>query len=252
MIVRTEEEYQGILRANDVVGRVLKEMKAQARPGMSTLELDQIGYQLLEQSGAKSAPKVDYDFPGHTCISLNHEACHGIPRADRVLKEGDLVNIDVSAALDGYYGDNGSSFILGEDLQNLQPLVDASLDILLLALQKIKPGIRIAAVGEYIEKLANQRKFKVVKNICGHGIGRRLHEEPTEIPCYRDRYNQERFRKNSVIAVETFISTKAKFVHEAADGWTLLPKDDSFVAQHEHTVIVREKGVEILTASNGF
>lgn len=252
MIVKTEEEYRGIKRANEVVGKVLREMKAQARPGMSTLELDQIGSDLLKKYGANSAPKKDYEFPGYTCISLNHEACHGIPKADRILKQGDLVNIDVSAELGGFYGDNGSSFILGKDQQNLQPLVDASLDILLLALRKIKPGIKIGAIGGYIEKLAKERGFKVVKNICGHGIGRRLHEEPTEIPCYRDHYNQQRFRKDSVIAVETFISTSAKFVHEAADGWTLIPRDDSFVAQHEHTVIVREDGVEILTASNGF
>ncbi|HKK76221.1 MAG TPA: type I methionyl aminopeptidase [Saprospiraceae bacterium] len=252
MIVNTEEEYQGIQQANEAVGKVLREMKLRARPGMSTLELDQIGFELLKQYGARSAPKKDYDFPGHTCISLNQEACHGIPKADRILKEGDLVNIDVSAERNGFYGDNGSSFILGEDHQNLQSLVDASLDILLLALRKIKPGIKIAAIGGYIEKLAKARKFAVVKNICGHGIGRRLHEEPTEIPCYRDRYNKERFRKNSVIAVETFISTKATFVHQASDGWTLQPQDDSYVAQHEHTVIVRDNGVEILTASNGF
>lgn len=252
MIIKTPEEYEGMKRANEVVGIALREMKAQATIGMSTQDLDDIGRAILEQYGAHSAPQKDYNFPGLTCISVNHEVCHGIPAPNRILKEGDLVNIDVSAELDGFYGDNGSSFILGTDHQKLQPLVEASLDILHLALRKIKPGIRIAAVGGFIEKLAKDRGFNVVKNICGHGIGRRLHEEPAEIPCYRDKFNKERFRKNSVVAVETFISTKAKFVHEASDGWTLLPKDDSFVAQHEHTVIVRENGVEILTTSNGF
>ena len=252
MVIKTEEEYKGIKKVNEVVGIALHEMKVQAKVGMSTQELDTLGKTILEQFGAHSAPQKDYDFPGLTCISVNHEVCHGIPKNNKILQEGDLVNIDVSAELNGFYGDNGSSFILGEDQRKLQPLVDASLDILHLALKKIKPGIRISAVGGFIEKLAKDRGFTVVKNICGHGIGRKLHEEPAEIPCYRDRFNRGRFRKNSVIAVETFISTKAKFVHEAADGWTLMPKDDSYVAQHEHTVIVREKGVEILTSSNGF
>lgn len=252
MSIKTEEELAGIRRINEIVGIVLKEMKAYAKIGMSTKELDDYGKQLLEKHGAKSAPKKDYNFPGYTCISINHEACHGIPKANRILKEGDLVNIDVSAELDGYYGDNGSSFILGEDHQQLQPLVDASLEILHEALNKIRPGVRISEIGGTIEKSAKEKGFAVIKNICGHGIGRRLHEEPREIPCYRDRYNKERFRKNSVIAVETFISTKAKFVYEAEDGWTLKPKDNSYVAQHEHTVIVRENGPEILTISNGF
>lgn len=252
MSIKTEEELAGIKRINEIVGLVLKEMKAYAKIGMSTKELDEYGKELLKKHGAKSAPKKDYNFPGYTCISINHEACHGIPHAKRILKDGDLVNIDVSAELNGYYGDNGSSFILGEDHQQLQPLVDASLDILHEALKTIRPGVRISDVGGIIEKSAKQKGFTVIKNICGHGIGRKLHEEPREIPCYRDRYNKERFRKNSVIAVETFISTKAKFVYEAEDGWTLKPQDNSYVAQHEHTVIVRENGPEILTLSNGF
>lgn len=252
MSIQTEEELAGIKKINEIVGTVLKEMKAYAKVGMSTKELDDFGKDLLKKYGARSAPKKDYKFPGHTCISLNHEACHGIPSKQRILKDGDLVNVDVSAELDGYYGDNGSSFILGEDHQQLQPLVDASLEILHEALKTIRPGVRISDVGGVIEKSAKQKGFTVIKNICGHGIGRKLHEEPREIPCYRDRYNKERFSKNSVIAVETFISTKAKFVYEAEDGWTLKPKDNSYVAQHEHTVIVREDGPEILTLSNGF
>ncbi len=252
MSIKTEEELAGIRKANEVVATILKALKAYAKVGMSTKEIDEYAGQLMKKNGAYSAPKRDYDFPGYTCISVNHEACHGIPSRSKILKEGDLVNIDVSAEIDGYYGDNGSSFILGEDINNLQPLVDASLDILHVALKKIRPGVKIADVGGIIEKAAKRRGFAVVKNICGHGIGRKLHEDPREIPCYKDKTNRDRFRKNSVIAVETFISTKAKYVYEAEDGWTLRPKDNSYVAQHEHTVIVRDGQPEILTAANGF
>jgi len=252
MSIKTEEELEGMRKINEIVAQVLKEMKAYTQIGMSTLEIDEFGGKLLAEHGAHSAPQRDYDFPGFTCISVNNEACHGIPKSSRILHQGDLVNIDVSAELNGYYGDNGSSFILGEDTQNLQPLVDASLDILHLAIRKIKPGVRIAEVGGIIEKAAKRRGFAVIKNICGHGIGRRLHEEPREIPCYKDHYNHDRFRRNSVVAVETFISTRAKFVHEADDGWTLMTKDKSFVAQHEHTLIVRDGQAEILTLANGF
>ena len=252
MSIKTEEELEGMRKINEIVAQVLKEMKAYTQIGMSTLEIDEFGGKLLAKHGAHSAPQRDYDFPGFTCISVNNEACHGIPKSSRVLHKGDLVNIDVSAELNGYYGDNGSSFILGEDTQNLQPLVDASLDILHLAIRKIKPGVRRAEVGGIIEKAAKRRGFAVIKNICGHGIGRRLHEEPREIPCYKDHYNHDRFRRNSVVAVETFISTRAKFVHEADDGWTLMTKDKSFVAQHEHTLIVRDGQAEILTLANGF
>ena len=227
-------------------------MREYARIGMSTLELDEYGYSIMRSFGANPAPKKDYNFPGYTCISVNQEVCHGIPSSQKILKEGDLVNIDVSAELNGYYGDNGGSFILGNDLQQLQPLVDASQEILHLAMAEIKDRVRISDVGGFIEREARKRGFQVIKNLCGHGIGRKLHEAPREIPCFRDRFNRERFRKNSVIALETFISTRARLVYETSDGWTMKTRDNkSFVAQHEHTLIVTEGKPVILTKNNG-
>ena len=178
-------------------------------------------------------------------------ACHGIPSESIILKEGDLVNIDVSAELDGFYGDNGGSFVLGEDIHNLSPLVKASQDILKMAMANIKDGVRISNVGGLIEREAKKRGFQVIKNLCGHGIGRKLHEPPTEIANYRDRFNTQRFRKNSVIALETFISTKSKYVHEMEDGWTMKTKDNSYVTQHEHTLVVTDGYPIVLTEENG-
>lgn len=251
MSIQSEEELRGLQAVGEAVAITLKKMKDYARIGMSTLELDEYGASILAEFGAESAPIKDYDFPGHTCISLNQEACHGIPAADRIMQEGDLVNIDVSAALNGYYGDNGSSFILGKDLQNLQPLVDASRDILYLALEKIQHRVRIQDIGGLIEKEAKKRGFKVIRNICGHGIGRRLHEAPEEIACFRDRRNRERFEMNGVIAVETFISTDARYVYEEEDGWTLSTMGKGFVAQQEHTLVVGDGYPTILTSLNG-
>lgn len=237
--------------AGEAVAVTLRKMREFAKVGMSTKELDDYGYEILRSFGANPAPQKDYDFPGYTCISVNHEVCHGIPSETTILQEGDLVNIDVSAELNGFYGDNGSSFILGEDHQNLQPLVDASREILNLAVNKVRSRMKIADLGGFIEREAKKRGYRVVKNICGHGIGRKLHENPREIPCYNDRFNRERFRKNTVIALETFISTRARYVYEAEDGWTLKTKDNSFVAQHEHTLIVKDGKPVILTSANG-
>jgi methionyl aminopeptidase len=140
--------------------------------------------------------------------------------------------------------------VLGKDLNNHNPLVEASRNILYKAIQQIKGGVKIAEMGRFIEIEARKSGFAVIKNLVGHGIGRSLHEEPREIPCFYDRLNQARFKKNSVVAIETFISTKARYAHDKGDGWTLVTKDGSFVAQHEHTIIVTDSRPIVLTESN--
>jgi len=251
MSIESTTDLTGIKNAGQAVAITLKKMREYARPGMSTKELDEYGYSVLQSFGANPAPKKDYNFPGYTCISLNDEICHGIPSDQIILKEGDLVNIDVSAELDGFYGDNGGSFILGEDHQQLQPLVDASQEILKIALSKIKSRVKISDVGGIIEREAKKRGFKVIRNLCGHGTGRKLHEAPEEIPNYKDRFNKGRFRKNSVVALETFISTKSKWAYEMPNGWTLSTKKNGFVAQHEHTIVVTDGYPIVVTKENG-
>ena len=251
MSIKTQIDLERMREVGKAVAITLRKMQLHARPGMSTLELDHYGNDLLQSFGATSAPKKDYGFPGYNCISVNEEACHGIPAASKILQEGDLVNIDVSAELNGYYGDNGSSFVLGEDTHHLSPLVEASRAILKAAIGQIRDGVKIADVGGFIHMQARKRGFNVIKNLCGHGIGRRLHEPPEELPNYRDRFNRGRFRKDSVIALETFISTKADQVFETEDGWSMTARDHSFVAQHEHTLIVTDGEPIILTLENG-
>ncbi|SNC77689.1 methionine aminopeptidase, type I [Hymenobacter gelipurpurascens] len=250
MSITSQADLTGLQLISQAVGTTLRHMREYAQPGMTTKQVDDYGGRMLAALGAKSAPRLTYGFPGWTCISVNNEVAHGIPSSRRVLQEGDLVNIDVSAELGGYWADNGGSFVLGEDIHQHQPLVDASRQILRTALSRIRGGVRIADIGGLIEAEARKAGFRVIKNLVGHGVGRSLHEEPTEIPCYYDRYNRKRFQKNSVVAVETFISTRASLAHQLSDGWTLATKDGSFVAQHEHTIVITDGEPLILTEEN--
>ncbi|HZY35343.1 MAG TPA: type I methionyl aminopeptidase [Mucilaginibacter sp.] len=251
MSITTENDNIGMQRASNAVAITLKTMREFAKPGLSTLQLDTFGGELLAQLGACSAPKLTYDFPGYTCISINEETAHGVPSADKILKEGDLVNIDVSAELNGYWADNGGSFVLGRDIHGHGKLVETSKEILRKAISNIKGGVRIAEIGRLIETEARKAGYTVIKNLTGHGIGRSLHEEPHEIANYHDRYNTSRFKKNSVVAIETFISTRSTIAETQADGWTLKGNKGGFVAQHEHTLMVTGGQPVIFTAGNG-
>jgi len=251
MSISTQAELEGMKAAAEAVAVTLRKMREGARAGISTKELDEYGRVLLEQFGARSAPKLTYNFPGWTCISVNGEIAHGIPSEKTILREGDLVNIDVSAELNGFWADNGGSFILGDDIQGLSPLVESSKRILRQAIANIRGGVRIAEIGGLIEREAKKSGFRVIRNLTGHGVGRSLHEVPHEIPNYYDRFNMSRFRKNSVIALETFISTGASRARTMEDGWTLRAEDGSFVAQHEHTIVVTDDEAMVLTEGNG-
>lgn len=250
MSITKESELLGMQKASDAVAHTLKAMIDYAQPGMSTKELDQYGAKILSDFGAKSAPHLTYGFPGWNCISVDNEFCHGIPSLKRILKEGDLINIDVSAELDGFWADNGASFVLGKDIHQHQKLVNASREILEKAINNIKGGVKISDIGYIIETEAKRRGFKVIKNLGGHGIGKSLHEQPDEILNYRNRFDQRRFKKNAVVAIETFISTNSTYAIELNDGWTMVGNNGGFMAQHEHTIVVTDGKPIILTEKN--
>jgi methionyl aminopeptidase len=250
MSITQESELTGMKKASEAVALTLKEMRNFAQPGMTTKELDNFGGQILNDLGAKSAPYLTYGFPGYTCISVNNEFCHGIPSDKKILKEGDLVNIDVSAELDGFWSDNGGSFVLGTDINQHHKLIEASKQILHKAIYNIKGGVRIADIGSLIETEAKKRGYKVIKNLTGHGIGRSLHEEPADIANFRDKNNLTRFKKNSVVAIETFISTASTYAETLQDGWTMVGNKGGFMAQHEHTIVVTDGKPIVLTAMN--
>ncbi|MNJ84633.1 Methionine aminopeptidase 2 [compost metagenome] len=250
MSITKESELTGMQQASIAVAETLRHMIHYAQPGMSTKELDEYGAGILAGFGAKSAPYLTYGFPGWTCISVNNEFCHGIPSNKRILKEGDLINIDVSAELNGFWADNGGSFVLGEDRYGHQKLVDASKEILQKTINSIRGGVKIADIGFLMESEAKKRGYKVIRNLGGHGIGRSLHEEPDELLNYKNRLDQRRFKKNSVVAIETFISTTSSYADTLNDGWTMVGNKGGFMAQHEHTIIVTDGKPIILTEAN--
>jgi methionyl aminopeptidase len=251
MTITKEIEWVGMQKASEAVAYTLKEMTKFAQLGMTTKELDNYGARILSDFGANSAPILTYGFPGCTCISINNEFCHGIPSDKRILKEGDLVNIDVSAELNGFWSDNGGSFILGEDINQHQKLVDVSKLVLKKAIGHIKGGVRISDIGYLMESEAKKWGYRVIKNLGGHGIGRSLHEHPDELLNFRNRFDQRRFKKNSVVAIETFISTASTYADSLNDGWTMVGNKGGYMAQHEHTIVVTDGKPIILTEMNG-
>lgn len=251
MSITKESELIGMQKVSEAVAYTLKEMKKFVKPGITTKELDDYGAAILNDFGARSAPYLTYEFPGCACISVNNEFCHGIPSKNTVLKEGDLINIDVSAELDGFWSDNGNSFVIGVDIHQHQKLVDASKEILMKAINSIKGGVKISDVGHLMETEAKNKGYKVIKNLGGHGIGRSLHEHPEELLNYRNRFDQRRFKKNSVVAIETFITTDSSYAVELNDGWTMVGDKGGFMAQHEHTILITDGKPIILTELNG-
>jgi len=250
MIIETEEELNGIKKVSEAVAITLKEMKDYVKPGISTKELDLFGASIMQKLGCKSAPYETYKFPGYTCISVNEEICHGIPSETKILKEGDVINIDVSGELAGFWADNGGSIIVGEDINGYQKIVDASISALQKAIAAVKSGVKIADIGGIIEKEAKKHHYKVIENLTGHGVGLSLHEEPLDLLNYRDVNDKRRLRKNSVIALETFISENSNEAIEQTDGWTMIGNNPGVFAQHEHTVLVTSEGPMILTLMN--
>lgn len=247
MTAETEQDVQGLKRAGQVAALVLKTMLNHVRAGITTRELDQIGEKELKKYGARSAPKTQYNFPGATCISVNEEVAHGIP-GERRLKAGDKVNIDVSVEVDGYFADTGATVIIPPVSPEADRLCQAAQSALTKALQAARAGQPFNELGRAVEEEAQRFGFTVVRNLCGHGVGRRLHEPPKHILNYYHPDQTERLEKGMVLAIEPFISMGDEFVLEADDGWTLFAPQGSWVAQFEHTIIVTEKEPIILTA----
>ncbi len=246
MIVTNEQELQGLQAIGKVVAEVRNKMQAATVAGITTKELDQIAGELLKQLGAESAPIKEYDFPGFTCISVNEEVAHGIP-GPRVIKDGDLINIDISAFMGGFYGDTGVSFVVGEGLAIKAKLCDVAKEAFMQVMTKIKAGTKKANIGKTVSDVARLHGFRVIKNLTGHGIGRSLHEAPNHILNYNDPWDSELLKEGLVLAIEPFISEKAWNVIDTGDGWTYVTPDKSFVAQYEHTIVVTKDKPIILT-----
>ena len=239
------DDLRGIQAAGRVVADCLKMMMGASVAGISTIDLDRLGEEFLAQHGAVSAPRKCYEFPGTTCISINHEVAHGIPSA-RKIKTGDLVNIDVSAELNGYFADTGRSFVVGNNLR-CEKLCLASREALNAAMKVARAGAKLNGIGAAIEKVASSHGFTVIRNLGSHGVGRDLHEEPKFIPGFFDPRDTRVLKKNMVITIEPFISDGADMCWEMGDGWTLVTNDKHRTAQVEHTLIITDSDPIVAT-----
>lgn len=246
MTASSRKDIEGLKMAGRAVALTLKEMKRRTRPGMTTEELDRIGERMLKKYGAEPAPRKTYGFPGATCISINHEVAHGIP-GSRVIQKGDLINIDVSAEWNGYYADTGESFQV-PPLDERSALCRHTKKTLHAVLSRLKHGVKLNEIGRQIQLSAKKGGYQVIQNLCSHGIGRALHEEPKHILPIYDPGETSVLHEGLVITVEPFLSTRARMVVEDADGWTLKVPDQSYVAQCEHTIMITRNKPLVFTA----
>lgn len=246
MTIESQADVEALQRIGRIVSLVLQRMLDALEPGMTTRELDALGAQWLAEHGARSAPQLTYNFPGATCISINEEAAHGIP-GDRVIKAGDVVNVDVSAELGGYFADTGGTRVVPPGNPLKTRLCHATRTALNEAMKHARAGARISSIGAAIERTAKAYQFKVIENLGSHGVGRALHEAPEQIPGYFDAADKRVLSEGMVITIEPFLSTKSRIVEEADDGWTLKGVAGNLSAQYEHTMIITRGAPIVVT-----
>jgi methionyl aminopeptidase len=246
MTADSEKDIQYLKAIGRVVAMALKKMMKEAKPGITTAELDAIGSEFLKKEGATSAPQAMYKFPGATCISISPVIAHGIPN-DHILKEGELINIDVSAELDGYFADTGASMVVSTHIPAYEKMLEATRSALAKAVHAAKAGELLNTIGKTIQQEANQHGFNVIYDLTGHGIGRQLHEKPSSIYNFYKADDRRVLNEGLVLAIEPFLTTGKGHVVEKKDGWSLQTIDKTVAAQFEHTIIVTKNEPIILT-----
>jgi methionyl aminopeptidase len=246
MSIETPEELEQLKAAGRVVADAIKAMRASARPGVTTLELDGIGGRVFAGAGARSGPQLDYGFPGVNCISVNDEAVHGIP-GKRRLRDGDLLKLDVTAELDGFYADACVSVPVGKTARSTRRLAAASRTALNRGLAAARAGVPINQVGRVIQATVAGQGYSVCPELMGHGIGRRIHESPN-VPNYDAPGFDQPLTEGLVITLEPIIAAGDGSVYGASDGWTIKTQDGTYAAHTEHTVVITTGAPLILTA----
>lgn len=246
MTIRNAIDWEGLRRAGALVAETIALLKDKAKPGMTTEELDWEAEEHLRRHNAHSAPRVCYDFPGTTCISINNEAAHGVP-SGKVMHAGDLVNVDVSLELDGYFADSGASFALGAATPLQQKLLAATWQALHEGLEAVTDGAPIGDIAEIYERIADANGFGLIRDLTGHGVGRWIHEEPKHIPDFSRRRDKRTFKEGQVLTLEPFLTTGPEETTLGSDGWTLRIPKGHLSAQFEHSVVVTKGKPVLLT-----
>lgn len=247
--IKTPEEIAKMRVAGRLAAEVLEMIEPHVQPGITTGALNDICHRYItEEQKAIPAPLNYHGFPKSICTSVNHVICHGIPDENKILKKGDVVNIDITVIKDGYHGDTSKMFYVGEPSILARRLTEFTREALYAAIALVKPGARISEIGQLIQKMADKERFSVVQEYCGHGIGQVFHEDPQIL--HYDGYTP---RSDLVLApgmcftIEPMINAGKRHCRLLKDGWTVVTKDHSLSAQWEHTLLVTETGVEVLT-----
>ncbi len=246
MTVENDDELEHLRTIGRICRDVLAAMLAAVRPGITPLELDAIGARMLAECGAVSAPRSIYGFPGHSCISVGDAVAHGVPDGTP-LEDGQLINIDVSAHRDGYFADTGASRAVGTPSPEAARLLDATRKAQYQAMLAARAGKRLRVVADTVEARARRAGFQVIGSLCGHGVGRSIHEPPT-VANTRAVAEPGRFAPGQVVTVEPFLATRSRDVYEDDDGWTLRLASGGLGAQFEHSFVVTRGAPIILTA----
>lgn len=246
-LIKTSEQIEGIRRSGVVNTGVLDLVAKEIHAGMSTAEIDKLVYDYTVAHGAIPAPLNYEGYPKSVCTSINEVVCHGIPSEDEILEEGDIVNVDVSTILDGYYSDASRMFVIGKTTPEKQKLVDVAKECLEVGMEAAKPYCFVGDIGNAIQKHAHKNGFSVVRDLCGHGVGLEFHEDP-EVLHYGKKGTGMLLVPGMVFTIEPMINmgTWEVFIDED-DGWTVVTEDELPSAQWEHTFVMTENGVEILT-----
>lgn len=246
IVLLSRREIEKMRQAGQLAAELLTYLEPMVKPGVSTLALNDAAEAWTQKHGAKSAPLGYHGFPKSICTSINEVVCHGIPNAKQILREGDIINIDVTPVVDGYHGDTSRTFFVGEPSALAQQLVEVTEECLYQGIAAAKPGAKIGDIGAAIQEYAEARGFSVVRDFVGHGVSRIFHTAP-QIPHYGTRGKGKKLRPGMVFTIEPMINEGTWEVEVLADNWTAVTKDRKLSAQFEHTIAITEDGVDILT-----
>ena len=240
-----KESFEKTKIAGSIAAGALNEVSKMIRPGISTNEIDKLCYEFINDNKAYSAPLYYRGFPKSCCTSTNHVVCHGIP-SEKILKEGDIVNVDVTAVKDGWHGDTSRMFKIGEVSIKAEKLITATYDSMMKAISIVKDGLHLGDIGSAIQTHVESQGFSVVQDFCGHGIGRTFHKEPNVLH-YGTKGTGEKINEGMIFTIEPMINLGNHETKILNDGWTAVTKDKSLSAQFEHTIGVTKDGYEIFT-----
>lgn len=246
--IKTKEEIEKMRRAGKLAAQVLEYIEPYVGEGVSTAELDKLCHDFIVKNGATPAPLNYHGFPKSVCISVNNVVCHGIPSSREFLKNGDIVNIDVTVILDGFHGDTSKTFMVGKVSKEARDLIERTEKAMYKGIEVIKPGVYLYEVGKAIQDFAEQFGYSIVRDYGGHGIGKGFHEAPNVFHFYT-KENKIKLKSGMIFTVEPMINNSPNYgvITSEEDGWTVHTEDNSLSAQFEHTVLVTEDGHEILT-----